>query len=143
MDKMVKRGRLSIHLQNASKLSKEWGEGHGASWWDTRVKQRHKTIDGTVTSRMNDEKQNRWHSSKRGIHPIYYTELDDLRIIIDDNWPVFKVIHSRKSWVIEHVMQLNYSRNIIAHNNPLSRRDITGIYTKICEWLDQIRELTR
>jgi hypothetical protein len=27
MDKMVKRGRLSIHLQNASKLSKEWGEG--------------------------------------------------------------------------------------------------------------------
>jgi hypothetical protein len=28
MDKMVKRGRLSIHLQNASQLSKEWGEGH-------------------------------------------------------------------------------------------------------------------
>jgi hypothetical protein len=27
MDKMVKRGRLSIHLQNASQLSKEWGEG--------------------------------------------------------------------------------------------------------------------
>jgi hypothetical protein len=28
MDKMVTRGRLSIHLKNASKLSKEWGEGH-------------------------------------------------------------------------------------------------------------------
>ena len=27
MDKMVKRGRLSIHLQHASQLSKEWGEG--------------------------------------------------------------------------------------------------------------------
>jgi hypothetical protein len=27
MDKMVTRGRLSIHLKNASKLSKEWGEG--------------------------------------------------------------------------------------------------------------------
>jgi len=27
MDKMIKRGRLSIHLQNASQLSKEWGEG--------------------------------------------------------------------------------------------------------------------
>jgi cephalosporin hydroxylase len=27
MDKMVKRGRLSIHLQKASQLSKEWGEG--------------------------------------------------------------------------------------------------------------------
>ena len=30
MDKMVKRGRLSIHLQKASKLSKEWGEGQMA-----------------------------------------------------------------------------------------------------------------
>jgi hypothetical protein len=30
MDKMVKRGRLSIHLQNASQLSKEWGEGHSS-----------------------------------------------------------------------------------------------------------------
>jgi hypothetical protein len=27
MDKMVTRGRLSIHLQEALKLSKEWGEG--------------------------------------------------------------------------------------------------------------------
>jgi hypothetical protein len=28
MDKMVTRGRLSIHLQKAPQLSKEWGEGH-------------------------------------------------------------------------------------------------------------------
>lgn len=27
MDKMVTRGRLSIDLQEAPKLSKEWGEG--------------------------------------------------------------------------------------------------------------------
>jgi len=29
-DKMVTEGRLSIHLQEAPKLSKEWGEGHTA-----------------------------------------------------------------------------------------------------------------
>jgi|GEM_PF-5517287 len=28
MDKMITRGRPSIHLQKASQLSKEWGEGH-------------------------------------------------------------------------------------------------------------------
>jgi len=33
MDKMVKRGKLSIHLQKASQLSKEWGEGHIATFW--------------------------------------------------------------------------------------------------------------
>jgi hypothetical protein len=27
MDKIITRGRLSIHLQEALKLSKEWGEG--------------------------------------------------------------------------------------------------------------------
>jgi hypothetical protein len=27
MDKMATRGRLPIHLQEAPKLSKEWGEG--------------------------------------------------------------------------------------------------------------------
>jgi hypothetical protein len=30
MNKMVTRGRLSIHLQEAPKLSKEWGEGQKA-----------------------------------------------------------------------------------------------------------------
>ena len=29
IDKMITRGRLSIHLQEAPKLSKEWGEGQG------------------------------------------------------------------------------------------------------------------
>jgi len=60
-------------------------------------------------------------------------------LIIDDNWEVFKKIHKRKSWVIEHIMQPNHSRNIIAHNNPLSKRDIISIHTKILEWLDQIK----
>jgi len=27
-DKMITRGRLAIHLQKASQLSKEWGGGH-------------------------------------------------------------------------------------------------------------------
>ena len=113
---------------------------YGSNWWDRRVKQLHRSIDDEVQRRMNDEKQNRWHSSKRGIHKIYYTDLEDLRIIIEDNWTVFKKIHNRRSWIIEHIMQLKYSRNIIAHNNPLTRRDITSIQTKIHEWFDQIKD---
>jgi len=31
MDKMATRGRLPIHLQEAPKLSKEWGEGQFCS----------------------------------------------------------------------------------------------------------------
>ena len=36
-DKMVKRGGLSIHLQKAPKLSKEWGEGQAKHGWRTRT----------------------------------------------------------------------------------------------------------
>jgi hypothetical protein len=51
MDKMVTRGRLSIHLQEAPQLSKEWGEGqfgngrlnshgHGKQFSHSRGKQK-------------------------------------------------------------------------------------------------------
>jgi len=115
----------------------------GPNWWETRVKNLHKTIDDDVNRRMHEEKQNRWHSSKRGVHNIYYTDIDDLRIIVQDNWTVFRKIHDRQSWVVEHIMQLSYSRNIIAHNNPLKGRDIQSIQTKIFEWFDQIKGLPK
>jgi len=114
---------------------------YGIDWWETRVKQLHSNIDREVLKRMNQEKQDRWAATKRGIHKIYYTDLNDLNIIIDDNWPVFKKLHNRKTWVIEHIMQLKYSRNIIAHNNRLKSRDIISIQTKIREWFDQIKDL--
>lgn len=116
-------------------------KNYGKNWWDLRVKQRFQKIDSDIKSRMEEEKQNRWASSKRGSDKIYYTDLGDLKKIIEDNWPIFKKIHSRKSWVEEHIMQLKYSRNIIAHNNPLKKRDITSIETKIYEWFDQIKDL--
>lgn len=125
--------------RNIIKLLME--KAYGKDWWDTRIKKLHSNIDKDVEIRVNDEKENRWHSSKRGVHKIYYTDLDDLRIIITDNWSVFKKIHNRQSWVIEHIMQLRFSRNIIAHNNPLKERDITSIHTKIHEWFDQVKDL--
>jgi len=112
---------------------------HGPNWWEIRVKNLHKTIDDEVIRRKHEEKENRWHSTTRGIHEIYYSDINDLRIIVQDNWPVFKGIHERQTWVIEHIMQLSYSRNIIAHNNPLRGRDIHSIQTKISEWFDQIK----
>ena len=112
---------------------------YGPDWWDIRVKQLHGNIDARIEGRIKEEADERWHSSKRGVHKIFYTDLDDLRKIIDDDWDLFKKIHPRKSWVIEHIMQPNHSRNIIAHNNPLSNRDIASIQTKIREWLDQIK----
>lgn len=126
-------------VRNVIKILLE--QQYGPNWWDIRIKQQHNYIDKNVLNRMKEEKQDRWALSKRGEDKIYYTDLDDLRKIIVDNWAVFKKIHKRQSWVIEHLMQLKYSRNIIAHNNSLKARDITSIQTKIQEWFDQIKDL--
>jgi hypothetical protein len=112
---------------------------YGSDWWNLRFKPLHGARDAVIESRIKVEGDERWHSSRRGVHKICYTDLDDLKMIIEDNWPVFKKIHPRKSWVVEHILQPNHSRNIIAHNNPLSKRDIISINTKILEWLDQIK----
>jgi len=45
MDKMVTRGRLSIHLQEALKLSKEWGEGHSLEYERAPIIQKRVQID--------------------------------------------------------------------------------------------------
>lgn len=114
---------------------------YGTDWWNKRVKPIHQTMDRTIETRIKTESDERWHYSRRGVHKIFYADLDHLRLIIEDNWNIFKQIHRRKSWVVEHIMQPGHSRNIIAHNNPLSKRDIMSINTKIMEWLDQIRGL--
>lgn len=124
-------------IRNVIKVIME--KKYGPDWWDVRVKKLHGKMDEKILSRIKDEADERWHSSKRGVHKIYYCDLDDLRKIIEDDWDVFKKIHPRKSWVTEHIMQPGHSRNIIAHNNPLSNKDIASIQTKVGEWLDQIK----
>jgi hypothetical protein len=116
-------------------------EKYGPDWWETRVRQVHGKMYAKIEGRMRDEGDERWQSSKRGVHKIYYTDLDHLRKIIEDDWELFACIHKRKSWVVEHIMQPNHSRNIIAHNNPLSTRDVASLNMKVLEWLEQIKRI--
>lgn len=115
---------------------------YGPNWWDIRFARIHPNRDRIINGRILTEKQERWHSAPRGVHKIFYADIDDLKNIIEDDWSVFSKIHNRKSWVVEHIMQLSFSRNIIAHNNPLKKRDIQSIQTKIYEWFDQIKGIS-
>jgi hypothetical protein len=115
---------------------------YGPDWWETRVKQLHGKMYAKIEGRIKDEGDERWHSSRRGVHKIYYTDLDHLRKIIEDDWALFECVHKRKSWVVEHIMQPNHSRNIVAHNNPLSAKDMASLNIKVSEWLEQIKRIT-
>lgn len=98
------------------------------NWWNnpevtpTEVK-------NEVEKRMYKEGVNRWHY-KRGSHGIFYTNFGDLVSIISKNWKQFSPLFNKLNWVQTKLEEVELSRNIIAHNNPLPQREFDRI--KMC-----------
>lgn len=99
---------------------------YGDDWWDKRVPA---TIRRNVENRVKQEGKNRWHS-RRGGHRVFYTDFGDLNSIIINNWDDFKEIFPSQRWIQTRMEEIEFSRNIIAHNNPLPVREIKrlGLY---------------
>lgn len=93
---------------------------YGDDWWDKRVPA---TIRRNVEDRVKQEGKNRWHS-RRGGHRIFYTDFGDLNSIIINNWDDFKEMFPNQRWIQTRMEEIELSRNIIAHNNPLPTREI-------------------
>lgn len=111
---------------------------HGEKWWDAKVGA--KTKD-KVKGRMENEDRNRWHG-KRGAHPIFYTDIDELKSIITGNWLDFQDVFPDLQWVTGKIDEIEMSRNVIAHNNPLEDRDITRLKLNLEDWIMQISRWT-
>lgn len=93
---------------------------HGNDWWDSKVPA---AVRRNAESRKNQEGRNRWHS-RRGSHEIFYTDFGDLSSIIINNWDDFKEVFPSQRWIQARIEEIELSRNIIAHNNPLPKREI-------------------
>ncbi len=107
---------------------------HGQHWWSSKapLKARQK-----VEERKRNEDKNRWHC-KRGSHDAYYTDIDDLTSIITNNWEDFKYILPSMDWVRVKISEIEQSRNVIAHNNPLAKRDRDRINVDFLDWVSQV-----
>ena len=116
-------------------LENKYGDG----WWDSKVST--KTKD-KVDDRLKQEDANRWHG-KRGVHKIFYTDIEDLKSIIISNWEDFKAIFRNQAWVQSKIEEIELSRNIIAHNNPLSDRDIKRLRINFEDWIRQISKFEK
>jgi len=112
-------------------LAKKYGE----DWWATRVA---KSVKDKVQKRMDKESDNPWHG-KRGSAPIFYTSIGDLVSIIKDNWGDFMNLFPSQSWIESKISEIELSRNIIAHNNPLLNRDINRIKVYFEDWEAQLK----
>ena len=108
---------------------------YGNNWWDSKISTQ---VSKYVKDRMRKEKENRWHG-KRGAHPIFYTDIGDLNSIISKNWEDFKkVVEKEQSWIKHKIEEIEFSRNVIAHNNPLTSDDIQRLEVNFKDWFKQI-----
>jgi len=123
---------------------REFVDGHltatlGRQWFDDgRVVS--ETIRRTVKRNQDAEGRHRYHS-RRSARPIYYTNIDDLGAIVqsEKGWPVFKQIFPSDKWLPGIIEKIEASRNVVAHMNPLQRRDVDRIRLHFEDWLDQIK----
>jgi hypothetical protein len=120
-------------LENSlrSVISRVLAAKHGKGWWSkcAPVEVRKK-----VQERKDAESKKPWHG-KRGSHEIYYSDFADLRKLITGNWEEFKGIFPTQQWITQKLEELEPPRNVIAHNNPLSKTDQTRIELYSDDWI--------
>ncbi len=113
---------------------------YGEDWWSERTKRsKTRTIAENVKKRMAKEGKNRWHQ-RRGNHPIYYTDFADLKTLFSSNEDKFSPdILSPKEWVMNTMNELELSRNVLCHMNPLDRTNVQDIKVKFEQWQKMIK----
>ncbi len=135
---MAKTYQLFYMLENSIRyLILESFEKQGnKNWWDNKVPVKIRT---DVVKRIHKENENRWLAT-RGYHHIFYTNFGDLKEIIIANWDIFKQHFPNQHWIASRMQDLEFSRNIIAHNNKLPDNEIKRIKLYFNDWIKQIRE---
>jgi len=118
-------------------IMKVMESSYGKEWW-TSNKISGKT-KRKVTDRLEKESKNKWHG-KRGAHPIFYTDIDDLANIITNNWKDFENYFPSQSWITAKIEIIETSRNVVSHNNPLSPDDIASVKLNFKQWTKQVKE---
>jgi hypothetical protein len=103
---------------------------YGKDWW-AKVP---RPVRDTVTDRKATEARKPWHG-KRGTHEIYYSDFGDLRDIITKNWVDFQDIFLTQTWITQRLDELEPPRNILAHNNPMSKQEEKRIDVYFNDWI--------
>ncbi|HEY8132592.1 MAG TPA: Swt1 family HEPN domain-containing protein [Thermoanaerobaculia bacterium] len=106
----------------------------GFDWWahmPSDVKKR-------FADHKSDEDRNPWHG-KRGNRELDYILLTDLVKIVRAQWVHFSPLFPNLTWLESVVSDLNVSRRVLAHMNPLSDDDIQSIEVAFKKWMKQLQ----
>jgi hypothetical protein len=107
----------------------------GSEWWEQIPEE----VRNQAAKNMKKEGLEAWHS-KRG-EPIQFVDLPQLKNIVRDRalWPHFKPIFNRETWFDSVVDDMNVSRRVVAHMNPLSADDIKSVENGFRKWVRQLQ----
>jgi hypothetical protein len=111
---------------------------YGDEWWIKAVPLRiREKADEHRAAEANDA----WHG-KRGARDLDYTLLSQLWGIINHNWRLFKKYFPNKVWVEDIITnEMNVSRRVIAHMNPLGGDEVKNIETAFRKWVKQLQAI--
>lgn len=103
----------------------------GSDWWNI-IGLRLNTIE-RVKGRKEKEKSKKWHVP-RGAHEIYYTDMDDLEYILRKEQKIFEKYIDMTVWPNRIKEELEISRNIIDHHNPVPQEEIKRLEIYLNDW---------
>ncbi len=115
----------------------------GEKWWDeVQGKKSLKEMVAKVADRKTKDSEN-WYHSKRGTHEIYYTDYVELLHIIrvfNPNFAKFFKNGATKN-LLGKLEELTPTRNVIAHNNPITIKDLERLKVHARDWFAYMQYL--
>jgi len=109
---------------------------YGTNWWEQALTSaKAKDVKSKADQRRNGEDHMRWHQ-RRGVHPIDYADLKDLGTIIlskqSDFFPT--VLGDARDWFDGFMRELEPSRNVLCHMNPLTPHNVLDVRLWAEKW---------
>ncbi len=111
---------------------------YGENWWIDKIVKEKIKMARDVEIRRNAEKIAPWHS-KRNADSIYYTDITDLENILNtyQSSGQFNIaLGKNTARVLVWIQDFEKTRNILAHNNLVSKRDRDRLKIYAHDWHD-------
>ena len=124
-------------------ISRTLTEAHGKDWWlEVSKVKKLEPMTVKIANRKSDEAQN-WYHSKRGVHEIYYTDYAELIEIIKKVQPINNLYFKKdpERSLISKLTELIPTRNVIAHNNPITATDFDRLKVNAIDWFKYMKHL--
>jgi HEPN superfamily Swt1-like protein len=108
---------------------------YGENWWDTQLTSaKAKDVKSRVEQKLAREDEQSWHQG-RGKHKIDYTTLGELKVIAASNQALFfPDLLGTKTWFDGLIDELEPSRNVLCHMNPLTKENADLVKLRFGQW---------